>query len=172
MTKELPLIVLCGPPCSGKTTLAAELHSETSLPYLAIDSILQRVLPDSSFEEADRNLAYRVLGLAAEHLLAAGRGVIVDGTFGRAPHLKDLEALAATFEASFFLIECRIDVDIAVRRFRDRGGRHPAADLDAERVRQLNQSYPYRFKGLVLDTSCCFDDCLAEIRRYVGLVDS
>lgn len=164
-----PVIVLCGPPCSGKTTLAAQLHVQTGLPYLAIDSILRRVLPDSSFEEAERDLAYRVLGLTVEHLLVAGHGVIVDGTFARAPHLQDLETLASTCKARLFLVECRIDEEVAVSRFRNRGGRHPATDLDEERVRRLNRSYPYRFPGLVLDTSRRIDECLARIRRLVGL---
>ena len=167
-----PLIVFCGPPCSGKTTLAAKLHAETGLPDLAIDSILRRILPESSFGETDRNLAYRVLGLTVEVLLAAGKGVIVDGTFGRAPHLQDLEAVAANFRTPVVLVECRTDVDLALKRFRSRGGRHPAVDLDEERVERLNRSYPYRFKGLVLDTSRSVDECLTEIRRHIGLIDS
>jgi predicted kinase len=173
MTEDRPsLVVVCGPPCSGKTTLASKLHGETGLAYLAIDSILQRILPGSSFEQADRDLAYRVLGFTVEQLLLAGIGVIVDATFTRAPHLEDLEVLASRCKARLFLIECRIDVAIAIKRFQDRGGQHPAVDLDEARVEQQNKSYPYKSKGLILDTSRRIDDCLAEIRHQVGLTDS
>jgi predicted kinase len=166
------LIVFSGPPCSGKTTLAAQLHAETRLPHLAIDNILRRVLPGSSFEEADRDLAYRVLQLIVEYLLAETRGVIVDGTFARATHLEDLEAVARGCEARLFLIECKVEVDVAVGRFRDRAGQHPAVDLDEGRVALLNRTYPYRNKGLVLDASRRIDECLAEIRHYVGSADN
>ncbi len=173
MTPERPrLIVICGPPCSGKSTLASQLQIETGLAYLSIDRILQSILPDSSFGEADRDLAYRILGLTAEHLLLAGRGVIVDATYARVPHLQDLEARAANCSVRLFLIECRIDATAAALRFRNRSGRHPAVDLNEERVKQLSQSYPYRFKGLVLDTSRNIDDCVAEIRRHSGMTDS
>jgi predicted kinase len=170
--QDRPLIVICGPPCSGKTTLATKLHMETGLPYLSIDNILRCILPDSSFEQPDRDLAYRVLGFTVEQLLMAGHGVIVDGTFARPPYLEDLEVVAAKLKARLFLVECKIDAAIAVERFQDRGGQHPAVDLDKARVDHLNQSYPFKFKGLVVDTSRRLDDCLAEIRQQVGLADS
>jgi predicted kinase len=167
-----PLVVVCGPPCSGKTTLASKLHGETGLVYLAIDSILQRIVPGSSFDQADRDLAYRILGFSVEQLLLARIGVIVDATFTRAPHLENLEVLARKCNARLFLVECRIDVAIAIKRFQDRGGKHPAVDLDEARVEQQNQSYPYKSKGLTLDTSRQIDECLTEIRRQIGLTDS
>jgi predicted kinase len=173
MTIERPrLIVVCGPPCSGKTTLAAKLHVETELPYLAIDKILPRILPNSSFEQADRDVAYRVLGLTVEYLLSAGQGAIVDGTFARAPYLEDLQAIADKSRSRLFLVECKIDIRTAVSRFSHRDPGHPAADLDEERVERLNRSYPYRSKGLVLDTSRPVEQCLAAIRQHIGLVDS
>ena len=169
MTEERPhLIVFCGPPCSGKTTLAAKLHAETGLPYLAIDSILPRILPGTTFKQEDRDLAYRVLAFATEQLLAAGRGVIVDANFARPPHLENLEVIASNCKARLCLVECKADVAIAIERFRERGGQHPAVDLDEERVAHLNRTYPYRLTGLVMDTSRNVEECMAEIRRQLG----
>jgi len=173
MTGERPpLIVFCGPPCSGKTMLAAKFHAETGLPYLAIDDILPRILPGSSFSQEDRDVAYHVLTFTAEQLLVAGHGVIVDANFGRSPHLENLEAIAENCKARLCVVECKTDVAIAIERFRERGGQHPAVDLDEERVRHLNQTYPYRSKGLVLNTSRSVDECVIEVKNQLGIAHS
>jgi predicted kinase len=163
------LIVFCGPPCCGKTTLASEIQRETGGVYLAVDRILRKLIPNSAYGEADRDLAYRSLNLIVEHLLASGSGAIVDATFARAPHLEELQSLAREFHSRVLLVQCKTTGDLAVERFRMRGADHPATDLDEERIRYLNQTYPYSSEGMMVDTSGPLEGSLRAIRQYIGL---
>lgn len=166
---EKAVIVFCGPPCSGKTALAASIQSETGFPHLAVDRLVTELIPDARFDLKDRDIAYRAIVIMAGHLLQSKCGVIADATYARRPHLDQLQAEAERCQAAFFLIECRAAADLAVERFRLRDGRHPATDLDEERVRTLADIYPYRSTGIVVETSRPMAACLDEIRRYISL---
>ena len=64
------LIVFAGPPCAGKSTLAAEVARRRDLPVLSMDATRRRILPAAAHTRADRQVAYRAMHLAAELLLA------------------------------------------------------------------------------------------------------
>ena len=70
------LIVVCGPPCSGKSTIARALSARTGAIHLELDSILVRLLPGSAHSEKDRDVAYRAMHTIAECLLRSVDEVI------------------------------------------------------------------------------------------------
>ena len=82
--------IVCGPPASGKTTLAAALADRSRLAHLDSDKIRDAVLAtgegalvaDPHSPEADR-LTYRRLGREAAQQIDRDGGVIVEATFHR-----------------------------------------------------------------------------------------
>ena len=85
---DLPrLIVVTGPPGSGKTTIAAALQERLGLPLIAKDA-LKETLGDALEFDGDRHES-RKLGVATFHiqyalmgeLLGAGVSLIVEGNF-------------------------------------------------------------------------------------------
>ena len=142
----------------------------TGLPYLALDEILPRLIPHSTFQQVDRDLAYRALNLCVEHLLGAGSGVIVDATFARPPHFDLLKFLADAHATPVWLVQCKTSLNVAMERFRGRAGGHPAMDLNEERICQLHESYSYSSEGLIVDTSRSITESLSDVRRYTGLL--
>src|SRR3954447_6608285 len=87
---EPRLIVFSGPPCSGKSTLAAEVARRLSLPHLSMDATRRRILPDAPHTRADRQAAYRAMHWAAELLLDAGASAVLDAPYGHAEDRADL----------------------------------------------------------------------------------
>jgi predicted kinase len=159
------LIVFAGPACTGKSELAGRLGATLGVPHLTMDATRARILPDSPHTRADRRVAYRVMHFAAGLLAAAGQTVILDAPYG---HIEDRRDLAASVSAPFYLVECRVDREIAVRRFRARGADPVRLDLTEERVAELNAAFPYWGGGLLLDTGEATPEaCLARIVRYL-----
>jgi predicted kinase len=161
------LIVFAGPACSGKSTLAAEVARGRGWPHLSMDATRQRLMPQASHTRADREVAYRAMLFAAELLLDAGSGAILDAPYG---HPQDRAELARVARGRWKLIECRVSEEAAIERLRARGIPDPSRpDLTEERVARLNREYRYTGEGLLLDTDkLSVDECMARIENYLG----
>jgi aminoglycoside phosphotransferase family enzyme/predicted kinase len=103
---RLPLlIVVCGPPASGKSHLARVLAERSGLAHLSSDLTRKRLVGVSPTQRADTEAyspewnerTYGELGRRAASEFAAGRGAIVDATFR---HLADRQSFAAGFDAA------------------------------------------------------------------------
>jgi predicted kinase len=164
------LIVFAGPACSGKSTLAAEVarrrRPEGTWPHLSMDATRQRLMPTACHTRADREVAYRAMLFAAELLLAAGAGAVLDAPYG---HPEDRAELARVAAGKLKLVECRVSPEAAVERLRARGIPDPSRpDLTEERVVRLNREYRYTGEGLLLDTDkLSVDECLSRIEAYL-----
>jgi predicted kinase len=143
------LLVLAGPPCSGKSTLAGSIQTSFGINLLQADRILSNLIPDSQRSKSDRAVAYRAMHMLAEELLRCARSVVLDATYGLSVHRKAVETLVTNLAAPLYLIECHVSPDTAVTRFRNRPD-YPASDLTEARVRDLAQRYCYSGQGLAL----------------------
>jgi predicted kinase len=159
------LIVFAGPPCSGKSTLAAELARRLGIAHLSMDATRQRILPGAAHTRADREVAYRAMHFAAELLLAAGGSVILDAPYG---HTEDREEIARIGGGQLKRIECRVRPETAVRRFRERGPDAIRLDLTEEVVAQMVRDYVFIGDGLTLDTEALsVEECMARIEEIL-----
>ncbi len=60
------LIVLCGPPCSGKSTLAGQLAMRLGITHLQMGQVRERLMPASSHGRRHIDIAYRAMHWTAE----------------------------------------------------------------------------------------------------------
>jgi predicted kinase len=164
------LIVIAGPPCSGKSTLGAALARRYGIPHLSMDATRQRILPHAAHTRADREAAYRAMHFAAELLLLAGAGVLLDAPYGHPEDRADLRSIIAASSADCKLVECRISPAMAVARFRERGSDAARPDLSEEVVARAAREYDYTSQGLALDVGrITADECL---RRAAAWLDA
>ena len=123
------LVIVCGLSGSGKSTVASALAERTGFVHLNSDRTRKQLAgldhtnrggPD--LYTAERNAAtYAALHAAAAEALAAGRGVILDGTFLRRQHRDRARDLAAG--APTLIVECRADAGEIRRRLAARVAR-------------------------------------------------
>jgi predicted kinase/8-oxo-dGTP pyrophosphatase MutT (NUDIX family) len=147
------LVVIAGPPCSGKTSLAkAIVARDPRFEHLDVDDVRERVLPASESTAPARQVAYATMHAKAERLLLDGRDVILTATYGPTIQREAATRLNARVTADFHLIECMVEPDDAVHRWRARGS-HGANDLDVWKVRDLASRFNYFGGGCLLDTS-------------------
>lgn len=160
------LLVLAGPPCSGKSTLGGLIETEFGIRRLQVDAILSDLIPDSQRNRADRDLAYRAMHMLAKELLACGHAVTVDATYGNGRHRAAVETLVGSLGVPLYLAECHVAPGTAVDRFKNRLN-HPALDLSEQRVRDLAERYPYSQQGLTVNEDTPSHAALKEIKAYL-----
>ena len=164
---ERQLVIFCGPPCSGKSTLARKIQEETGFKSLGLDEIQSRLIPKSTHTNEERDIAYREMHRMAERLLVTGFNVILDATYARPKMLDDLQKLIFATNVAAFTLQCRVDPATAIERFWVRLGGHQARDLTAARVQRLAQEFHYRSFGLTVDTTRSREESLVLIRAYL-----
>jgi predicted kinase len=138
---DLPLIILVhGPPGSGKTTVARALASELKLPLFAKDDVKEALYESLGTGDADwsRRLggaAYELLFLVAGAELAAGRSLVLEGNFvAGAAEL----TLAALPPHRVVQVYCDAPEKVLLERYLARD-RHPG-HLDLERAEEVREN--------------------------------
>jgi|tagenome__1003787_1003787.scaffolds.fasta_scaffold19845339_2 predicted kinase len=129
------LVVVTGPPASGKSSLARELASELSIPFISKDELKERLYEEigsgDEVEDAIERAALAILYSVTASNLAAGVRVLVESNFDADSDARPLREL----DARIVQIHCGGDTAELVEKFRERsaaGERHPGHDDDPE----------------------------------------
>lgn len=136
------LIVVCGAPASGKTTLARRLATDLRLPLLEKDVIkesLAEVLPTPD-RAASRQIgaaSMTVLYDLAAAMLTRGVDTMVESNFYAQYAAPDLERMSRL--ARICIVQCEVERDTIVERYRHRhaGGERHAAHFDLDALPDL-----------------------------------
>ncbi|HEX4686938.1 MAG TPA: AAA family ATPase [Nocardioides sp.] len=159
------VLVLSGPPCSGKSTVGRVLAAgaSSSRPrrlHIEVDSLFDLLLPRSDRNRDDRMLAYDSAHLLARMFLERGTTAVLECTYARIEQrLSLVDALAGVPAAPLWVVECFVSPEEAVRRFRRRSD---ATDLDESLLRERVQGFRYSEQALRLISSRSTPEALAE----------
>jgi predicted kinase len=157
------VLIVTGPPCSGKSTLAAVLGAQLGVPLIEKD-VIKEALFDSVGSSEGRNsrawsrslstASFAALFRLASRIVGQGASLIVEGNF-RPEHAGDFEALRAASDVTLVQICCGGDGCVLLERFEARarlGLRHPG-HLDRQTIDELRdallegRSAPLRIDG-------------------------
>jgi predicted kinase len=132
MKKPL-LIIVSGPPCTGKTALGRRLAKQLSLPFINKDGIKESLFDtlgwkDRGWSQQLGRASSELLWYFAETQLAAAHSLIIESNFDPTFATSRLLALKATVDFEPFQVQCIAAGDILFQRFKARaesGERHP-----------------------------------------------
>lgn len=158
------VLVLSGPPCSGKSSVARVLAGQMDPPrhgmiHIEIDSLFSLLLPASDRSRDDRMLAYDAAHLLTRMLLERGRTVVLECTYARVEQRASLLKALEDMPEPLWVAEMFVSPDDAVTRFRQR---QQATDLDELLVRERAEAFPYFDQALRLTSSASAPHDLAR----------
>lgn len=127
------LIIVSGPPASGKTTIARRIGEAFQLPVVNKDEIKESLFDALGWKDREwsRKLGmatYQLLYYFVETQLAAGASAVVESNFRREESTEAFRRLMAKHEFHPIQVMCWAAGETLIRRFRNRGvsvERHP-----------------------------------------------
>lgn len=127
------VVIVGGPPCAGKTTLARRLAADLGLPLMCKDTIKEVLF--EVLGASDRAASRRLGGASMELLyafveaqLAAGQSCVAEANFDPAFGTPVFKRLARDYPHIAVQVNCVADPAVLAERFRRRalsGKRHP-----------------------------------------------
>jgi predicted kinase len=146
------IVIVCGLPGVGKTTLSRELAPIISAIILSTDKIRKELIPRPTYRWQERRLVYDVLLILAKYLHNAGATCILDATFNTENSRKELKHKLALTPDQFSLIECTCPEDEIISRLKNR--KNDYSDADISIYRKMKKIYePVREEHIIVDTS-------------------
>lgn len=146
MAAQSPLVVVVtGPPASGKSTIARAIAEGLPAPLIAKDPIKELLFDalgagDPQWSKKLGLATYALLFLAVEEEVRAGRSCVLEANFDHIEASAQLSALQLREPFRAHQIVCTASRDVLVERFVARSGsRHPG-HIDDERLGDVVES--------------------------------
>ena len=103
------LILVCGLPGVGKSTLAKAISAEIGAEYLSSDIIRRKMLEERTYSEHEKYKVYGAMVAETERLLASEKTVVCDATFYKKKTRMEMCAAAKRSHAEVFFVKCTLD---------------------------------------------------------------
>jgi predicted kinase len=150
LTMKPFVVIVTGPPCSGKSTLAAVLAAHLRVPLIEKD-VIKEALFDTLGASADgdprawsrslSNASFAAMFRLASRIVGQDGSLILEGNF-RPEHAREFEALYAAGNATLVQICCGGEGRVLLERSEERARlalRHPG-HLDRQAIHELRES--------------------------------
>ena len=146
------IIVICGLPGVGKTTLAKDIAPLVNGVLLSTDKITKELFSRPTYGREERKLIYDAMILIAKYLHKAGINCILDATFTRESSRLEIKKKLGLASKDFHIIECICPEDIILSRLRER--KYDYSDADFSVYRNMKRIYePVNEEHVTIDTS-------------------
>lgn len=164
------LIIVCGLPGSGKSSLSKDLAKLYLAVHLNSDKIRKKLFPEPTYSEEEKKQVYVEMARQAGEILGRGNSVIADATFSKNEYRRVFEAEAAKVGARVFTIKCMMHEDEIKKRLgrRKASGKSPS-DADYEIYMKLKESFePLAGSYLEIDYMKPKKEVLAKVKEFIA----
>ena len=156
------IILICGYPGVGKTTLANELAPLIKAVVLSTDKIRKEIIENPNYDEDEKRLIYDILLLISKYIHNAGINCILDATFNEQKSRNDIKKRLKLTNEQFIIIECICPEEEIISRIQNRKKGYSDADISIYKM--IKSKYePIQEKHIIVDTSQSLKETVEEI---------
>lgn len=142
------LVIFCGIPGSGKTTIARLVAQRTARSILVQTDALRLMLAHPEYTAEESRLVYDGCMAVAKEALRSGYTVLLDGTFVREEHRARAREALRRYTARADVVHVACGLAVALRRNSARHARVPA-----DKVRGMHDSFQEPRGAIKVDSS-------------------
>lgn len=145
------LVVVCGLPGVGKSTVARRISDRIGADVLRTDVVRKELFDDPGYTAEETAAVYDELLARATDRLADGRSVVLDATFKTCGRRREAREVARGLDCGFRLIHVDCEEAVVERRIAERDG---VSDADFEIHRRFREAFePVEMDHLAVDNS-------------------
>lgn len=160
------IVIVCGLPGVGKTTIAKKLALLIDAVVLSTDKIRKEIIPNPTYQKEERRLIYDVMILIAKYLQKIDKNCVLDATFNREYSRNRVKNELKVAEGQFFIVECTCPEEIVLSRLRNR--KDDYSDADSEIYQKMKKIYePVTTKHIHIDTSKDLEHNIKLVFRHI-----
>lgn len=155
------IILICGYPGVGKTTVAHELAPLINAVVLSTDKIRKEFFDKPNYGEEKRT-TYKIFILIAKYLHNARVNCILDATFYNQKSREDVKTRLNLRKDQYKIIECICPEELVISRLTDRKNDYSDADISIyQKIRKIYE--PIKEKHIIVDTSRSLKKTIGEV---------
>lgn len=139
VTEPGDVIVVCGLPGVGKSTVSRAIAEAVDGEVLRTDVIRQELVENPVYTAKEKRRVYEALFDRARDLTESGRTVVLDGTYRRQTYRDRAWELADELGANFEIVAVECDEPVVERRISER--ENDASEADFAVYRQYRDSF-------------------------------
>ncbi|WP_255150001.1 AAA family ATPase [Halorarius halobius] len=160
------LIVVCGLPGAGKTTVSEAIADRLDAVRLRTDVVRKDVLADPDYTPEETRRVYAELLDRGRERLDDGERVVLDGTFKRGWQRKGARTAADDTGVPFQLVRVDCDETTVRERIAAREGDESDADFEVHRI--IREEFePLRREHAVVDNSGSLEETMEQVDALV-----
>lgn len=158
------IILICGYPGVGKTTLANELAPYIDAVVLSSDKVRKELIDKPSYTQEEKSLVYNILLLISKYLHNAKINCILDATFNSQRSREDVKKRLNLDNDQYKIIECICAEELTISRIQKRKDDYSDADLSI--YRRIKENYePIKENHITVDTSLSLKKIIPELAK-------
>lgn len=164
------LILVCGLPATGKSTIARKLAKRINATILRTDEVRKKLFKNPTYSKKEKKLVYAAIFATARKLLNKGENVIIDGTFYRKELREEVYKVAEYTGHKIEVVECLAPEDAIKGRMDRRSGRKLLSDADYGVYKKIKHKFaPIRRKHITVNTGKSVEETVNELYKKLGI---